>query len=920
MRAFAAVFLIATAVLAQSDVADEADLQFQLGTESFRARDYRRALEHFLASNRLAPNRNVVYDIAESYEHLGMQAEAYRYYAHALQEESDAKERAKIERALQRISPLLAILRVVTDPPGATLYVDRKDLGSRGQSPAVFAVPPGKVKILAELEGHEPGQSDLIDAKPGLDLTVHLTLPRIERAVKLTSTPAGAKVSADSGESCDTPCEVSLPVGKVSLTAEAAGFGREKRDVYVTESENAPVDFELKAQTGRIAIETDERGAAISVDRHLAGFTPAVLDIPVGIREIRVELPGYAPATRTFLVSAGEQPSLIVELEALDQVSAASRTAESMDDAPSSVTVISGKELRAMAYPTLFEALRGTRGVFLSDDTTYDALGFRGYGPPGSYGNKVLVLLDGHSTNDDWIGSSYVGFDNRADLDDIDRIEIVRGPGSVLYGTGAFAGVINVVTRPKDSPQETSLTLGSPENGAIRARAAMRRPNFEINISGVTAQGRDFDGSRGSDGFQSGTLNAKAWFGDFTVQAQSNARDKALPLGEFDTLVGDPRTHLIDRRAFVEARYEPKLGDSGELFARIYWDRYTYDSWLMHDTLFRERFFGDWAGAELRVTWHVRDLLRATFGGEGQWHYHVSQNGRDEGAQFTYLRSDDPFGVGAGYADLDFTPAQALHLSAGARLDHFSTFGNSVSPRFAIILKPNPTTVWKAMAGRAFRAPSIYELDYNDGGLSQIPACPQSNPRCLQPETIWSGELELTRHLDPLWTGVGSFWVSRIEDVIELDPALSNPAVVQYRNISNLIHSYGFEAELRREWRQGFYAMAQYSYAHVDTDNSPTHMGSLKIAAPLLQQRLNAMTRLSVEGARTDREGNRTSAAVLWDVVLTFEISDWHTHGALGLYNAADWKTIVPASPEFGSLLTIPQRGRSLIASITVGL
>ncbi|HEY2511892.1 MAG TPA: TonB-dependent receptor, partial [Polyangiaceae bacterium] len=117
------------------DVADEADLQFRLATERYQAGDFRAALEHFLASNRLAPNRNVLFDIGRCYEALRQFPDAYRYYARALQGETDPSARTLLEDALKRLAANVALLKVVTDPPGATLYLDRKELGQRGSGP-----------------------------------------------------------------------------------------------------------------------------------------------------------------------------------------------------------------------------------------------------------------------------------------------------------------------------------------------------------------------------------------------------------------------------------------------------------------------------------------------------------------------------------------------------------------------------------------------------------------------------------------------------------------------------------------------------------------------------------------------------------------------------------------------------------------
>src|SRR5207302_5221775 len=123
-----------------------------------------------------------------------------------------------------------AVLRVRTDPPGATLYLDRKDLGARGQSPSVLAFAPGKYKVLAELSGYQPAWSQEVDAAMGSDTQVDLKLVRILRPLRFEGTPAGALVKLDSGESCVLPCELQLPPGKNALDVEAPGYARKHKD------------------------------------------------------------------------------------------------------------------------------------------------------------------------------------------------------------------------------------------------------------------------------------------------------------------------------------------------------------------------------------------------------------------------------------------------------------------------------------------------------------------------------------------------------------------------------------------------------------------------------------------------------------------------------------------------------------------
>ncbi len=114
---------------------------------------------------------------------------------------------------------------------------------------------------------------------------------------------------------------------------------------------------------------------------------------------------------------------------------------------------------------------------------------FAASGGSGGYGNRVLVLVDGQPMNDDWLGSSYVGYDARVGLEDVERIEVVRGPGSVLYGTNAFSGVINLVTRSRPSaaakpgfrrPRASRVAACAPTCRSVPTRACGRAPRWRM--------------------------------------------------------------------------------------------------------------------------------------------------------------------------------------------------------------------------------------------------------------------------------------------------------------------------------------------------------------------------------------------------------------------------------------------------------
>ncbi len=964
-RLGALTLAVALAGTAQADdLADEADLQFELGADAYRARDFRTALEHFLTSNRLVPNRNVVYNIARAYEQLTRYADAHRAYTTALEGETDAAAQSSIRAALARIAPYVAVMRVTTEPPGATIYIDRRDLGPRGSAPRAMAFQPGRYRVIAELEGYEPATSEPVELRVGQEAPVSLRLTRILGTVRVEGeVHAAVRVDDEAGPVVGTvPCTIELPPGRHRLHLSADGYQPFTDTVDVVARSTITTRPTVAQVTGAVLVSADERDALVEVDGRAVGFTPAVINVQVGQRRVRVSMPGFRPIERQITVRQSAQERVDVSLTRYEEVSAASRAAESVEDAPSSVSIVTSQELRAMAYPTIAEALRGIRGVYLSDDRSYESLGFRGFGRPGDYGNRVLVLLDGHPTNDNWVNSSYVGYDARVDLEDVERIEVVRGPGSLLYGTGAFSGVINIVTRGRDAPNGGEVGLSTNQYGVARARAGLRLRSgaFGMWASAAAAygSGRDLfipeyqqpamgatpasDGyARNADGFVAATLSGRLWYRDLTLQWMFNTRDKTIPTGVYDTLPGSPRNAFVDARGLAELRYEPRFGDSFQLLTRAYLNYYRFVERLAYDANAPnddgyDTYRGVWTGAEVRGVWTPGRALRLTVGGEGVAHVIVHQTAGTVAAPESDDASDHPYQTAAAYVSADGSPVDWLRYSAGARLDWYSTFGATVNPRVALIFRPYAAGNLKVMAGRAFRAPSIYEIFYTTA---------TSRPNgSLQPETILSGEVEYSHRITNTWTALASVYANYIQNLIALRTTRIGMADFdQYQNTSAPVLTLGAEAELRREWRQGWMLSASYAFQRSryvgttdglrEVPNAPEHLFSLRGAAPVVPQLFIASTRLSVEGPRWDRNDRefagapaqtRTDPAVVWDVVLSGSAERWGLRYAVGVYNVTDWRYSVPVSSEFvregmrPSITNIVQNGRTFLANASV--
>jgi len=958
------LLLLAPRPAQADDLADQAELEFSLGADAYQRGDYKVALQHFLVSNRLVANKNVLFNIARSYEQLKSYPAAFRYYSQALESETDRDAKARISAALSQIQRYVLVLRITTRPVGATLYIDRKDLGARGSSPQLLGLSPRAYKLIAEYPGYEPAVVDVPAAAPGQELALDLELKPILGQVSFIG-EIGTRVNID-GEpddaACLVPCTRSLAAGTHVASLSHAGFHSAQQTLVVRAQQQEQLLVRLEPLMGSALISTDEAGALVQIDGRASGFTPAILSLPVGMHHVHLELKGFRSEDRQIGVALNGETRLDVVLAESEEVVAASRASEQVDDAPSSVTLVGERELSAFAPPTIAEAVRGVPGVYLSDDRSYVTLGMRGLGRLGSYGNRILVTYDGQSMNDDWIGSSYIGYDGLTDLGDVQRIEVVRGPGSVLYGTNALSGVLNVVSRDVAA---TGVSAGISTNQSGVARARVRGDLKLGKDAGAWASvalgrgnGRQFyfpeyvgspgaeDGvARNVDGFEAGTFRGRAFWKFLSLQWSTHSYEKQLPTAAFDTLFGDSRSKQKDARSYVELRSEPHLSNNVTVLSRVHWNHYTFrgdyarapaDGGVEVDT-----YRGSWLGLEQRVEFNPLTRLRLTLGGEGQLHYQVEQQGKDDDGTFL----DDtgsrgrPFQVGALYALADATLSSRAQLSLGARLDAYSTFGSSLNPRAALIVKPYAAGNTKLIVGKAFRAPSTYELYYNDNGHTQV-----QSPN-LRPESLYSVEIEHAHRFSPglvaSATGYANYaarLVSTLGSGTQADP-------LRYENERSPLVVLGGEFGLRREFRQGAMFALSYGFSvprFLETNsagdllsfsraadkravaNAPIHLASLKAAIPIINRALTFGSRLTVEGPRFDRYENvtdpaqgKTGSAVIVDLVFSGQEPRYSVHYAFGIYNALDWRYSVPVSTEFKQR-SIAQDGRSFLASLDV--
>ncbi|MFO0586874.1 MAG: TonB-dependent receptor [Polyangiaceae bacterium] len=967
-RGFVAAAVIGSLIAAVTPTfadgtADEADLHFELGLGDFGKGNYDSALVHFFASNRLVPNRNVLFNIARTYEAMKRYTDAHRYYSDSREGETDAKKRADADAAIARLAPNVAVLKVTTTPAGATIYINRKDLGSRGVAPRTMALPPGKYTVIAELSGYESRTSAEVEVTTGKETALSLELPKIVGTVHVDVT--GVRVSVAGGPAadvrvddekapvaCKAPCDFPLSPGRHELYFSAPGFEVAPRTVVVEAGKTATATATLVPLTGSIVVSADERDALVSVDGKRMGFTPTVLqNVPVGQREIVLQLRGFSDFKKTVEVRANQQTDLgAISLVPAREVNAVSRQTETVDDAPSSVTIIDRREIQAFGYPTIAEALRGVRGVTLNNDHAYASASIRGVGQPNDYGNRLLVLSDGQSLNDNLLNSSYIGSDGRVDLHDVDRIEVVRGPGSLLYGTGAFSGLVNLVTRPREEPNQVEVGFGGYDNGALHGRAAAhyhftkdagawasvsaaRSAGYDLPVPELQSQLGNVPVAHGTDAFTSIGTAGRFYYKSLTAQWFYHQREQKIPVGGYGTTFDDPRSHFDDRRYMAEVRFEPRLSDKWQVLARAHANRYEFHSVYEFAgesgaSENREALFGTWVGAEARVVYNPAPWLRITAGGEGQYHPEATLEGASYDAKgkktTTYLSEKAPYQFGAGYGLIEGSPARWFKFVAGARVDVYSTFGPIVVPRAALIFKPAAGDVIKVMGGRAFRAPSIYEQEYNDGGQSTAPGNQPDRNIKLGPESIYSGEIEYSHRFLEDWIALGAVHASYVEGLMTTVPDTPGSSLFRYANSTVPAFVAGADVELRRDFRRGFMMAATYGFQHTRfldgalanprLPNAPEHLASFRAVAPVVKELVNFGARFTLESPRRIglEDSATTGYSVVADATVSGYIRDIGLRYVVGVYNIADRRYEIPVADTFATRL-LPQNGRTFL-------
>lgn len=611
----------------------------------------------------------------------------------------------------------------------------------------------------------------------------------------------------------------------------------------------------------------------------------------------------------------------------VDSVYGASRYEQKVTRAPSSVSIVTADEIRKLGYRTLAEVLRGVRGLYVSDDRNYSYLGIRGFLRPNDYNTRVLVLVDGHRMNDNLFDSGTVAREGMVDIGLIDRVEVVRGPSSSIYGSSAFFGVINVVTRrggqidgaelsaeaASFATYKSSVSLGDRSGNGFEwlfsaanydSGGVPRLYVSEFDQRSSANERATHDGiAAGIDAERAFNLFGSVGYGDFDVAAFFSDRVKRVPTASFGTAFNDRREETTDYRGYVDIKFDHDFSASLNLKGQLSYDNYTYDGTYPYGTLVggelqdevleKDGSMGEWVGTQWQLTARLLDRHTVIVGGEYRNNFREHQFVYYDGEPRVHLLDDDrssqTFGV---FAQDEFELRKNLLLTAGLRYDYYvGSFGGTTSPRLGLIYSPWETTTFKALVGEAYRAPNPYERFYN---VVQ-PAQPQ-----LKPERIKTYELVAEQYIGAHYRLNASVYYYDIRGLIS--QAATGDDEPYFANLQSA-EAIGTELEAQAKFDSGLTMRASYALqktedgqTNQDLSSSPRHLGKLSLIVPLAKGKLFGGLDLQYNGTNYALSGERVDPFVTANLTVYAQKLIKNLSLSFNVYNLLDKKYGYPGA------------------------
>jgi outer membrane cobalamin receptor len=518
--------------------------------------------------------------------------------------------------------------------------------------------------------------------------------------------------------------------------------------------------------------------------------------------------------------------------------------------APAINSVITAAEIRNMGARNLFDVLDKIPGFSTSWNQIKGVIDVRGV--QTDHAEKVLLMIDGVRIRDSYTGSPTYFFGEDLMVENIKRIEVVRGPGSALYGANAFIGVINIITKdPEDYGDDqvvASAAAGSfntrqynllfshnksdlkisghlnyldtdGERPVIEEDALSNSPVYNTSASLAPGRAQGFD--------EKLDMGLKLKYKDFSLNGRIINKERGLFAGTLGVLNTDSKLDVS--MGLADLNYHRKISDDFDLAGKLYFVHMDYDA---YSELYPPGFTGgndvglignpsfknDVIGTELTTNYSPGDhLITSGMVYEQDRQYDVRHinnfadpfGGPVDVSETGNFNKDVTRKIWAAYVQDLWEMTAYDTLTLGVRYDHYNDFGGTTNPRAGYVHQFENEIVAKLLYGRAFRAPNNNEL-YSINNPAVV-----GNPD-LKPETIETYEASVEIPFLRYFNINTSYFHNVIDDVIRLD--FSQPSPYPFVNASGESTVDGIETELKCNFGKNRYGYLNASYQDSEDD------------------------------------------------------------------------------------------------------
>ena len=420
--------------------------------------------------------------------------------------------------------------------------------------------------------------------------------------------------------------------------------------------------------------------------------------------------------TTTLLLSNDEISLENDFLQSLNEVSEiATKTKLNIDDVPSFVTVLHNKKLQKLGVTNVFEALGLVPGVSLQREASgVPIVVFRGV----SQKSEVKLMVDGVSINNNYRGSIYPYLHFPIEL--VERIEVIRGAGSVLYGSGAISGVVNIITKSASGSDTNSIFLSGGTEDSYQTGAYVTSNlgdlNFAVDAYYKNRNKEIQNTDRHLTDYSFGISLQKDKFGLLARTKKSEQGNAYGLLGVQDT--NQDKYDNINETSFIQLSYKDTLSKNNKLEVTTGYSEYSQNIEASYPSSAVDSIKTNYK----ENTYHVEaNLISSSFTNheillgmryessktkKSDWNIDgipttpISKPGLKRDTTSLYLADN-------------FSLNSVIDILAGVRYDNYSDYGDSFSPNLGIVYRLNKKIKLKAQYSHAFRAPSWIELTSN---------------------------------------------------------------------------------------------------------------------------------------------------------------------------------------------------------------